>query len=153
MGAGLGDLKSMPRSPFRSPLKYALIVVCVASVGCVIPLPHATTESPRWKGRVVDASTSRPLKNARVAIALYPETAVYSRTDGRFEVGPAKHLRWGYLLTPVLIHDLPSGIYEFSRAVSISHPDCFETTISRMGPREIELGDVPLQSKRRSPFR
>ena len=85
---------------------------------------------------------------ARVVIAHYPETAVYSRADGRFEIGPARHLRWGYFITPVLIHDLPPGIYEFSRAVFISHPDYLETTVSRIGTNEIAVGDIALQPKR-----
>jgi hypothetical protein len=88
------------KNGFWMPLAFA--VVCLLSGCIVVPFPHRHVEVSPYSGRVLEASTHRPIAGATVMVEGAPKTAVESDADGRFVTG--------FLLDWYLISELtPSG--------------------------------------------
>lgn len=79
---------------------------------CVAPFPHRVDASPVLSGRLVEAESRNPIPDVVVAVHGFSDTKTKSNHDGLFRAGPARELKWGYIITPALIHDFPGGCIE-----------------------------------------
>jgi hypothetical protein len=115
-----------------------VLIGCCLLTGCiVVPLPHVTESSPSIKGRIIDAMTSQPIKNAVVqlenrqaqdkrhaSIHDRPQDGATTKTraDGRFSLGPRYNFHLLWYCNPSFQFHLPNGTYWLGE-LSVTHPD------------------------------
>jgi hypothetical protein len=63
----------------------AIVPAILLLSGCIIiPFPHTDLDTPRYSGRVLDASTRHPIGGAKVVVAGLPRTSVETDSSGHF---------------------------------------------------------------------
>src|SRR6266481_2386760 len=82
-------------SRMRSLFPLAAATFLSLLTGC-LPFPHTTDRSPAVSGRVVDARTRAPIKEARVWLEKSPHHTTYTDADGRFRMGATWNFHWAY---------------------------------------------------------
>jgi hypothetical protein len=134
----------------------AILLLLPLSSGClVVPVPYTMKASGKFHGRVVDAKTDAPIKEATVEVTGYPRTAQTTSASGEFNVGPAR--KWyGYIVIGFHQHVVPEPQPpEIVTFVSASHPDYEPRRQLIQTPRDkrslqgsYEAGDVSLTRRR-----
>jgi len=98
----------------RKPIRWAggVAIACAVFLlsGClVVPFPHTLVDAPRFTGRVLDASSHRPIAGAIVMIAGLPGTKVETDKSGKFTTGISRS-----------IHLI--GAYAYDNGCNVSFP-------------------------------
>ncbi len=83
----------------------SFVLMCMLLQGCIaVPIPHKETVIPSFSGKVIDRQNKRPIADAKVEIAHFPDTRVCSQTDGQFTTKTIQQFHW-FLLVPLLPSD------------------------------------------------
>jgi hypothetical protein len=117
--------------------RILLLIICLLLTGCiVVPLPHVTQSSPSIKGRITDAMTSLPIKNAIVQLENHEAqdkrhaslhdrprhgATTKTRADGRFSIGSRYNFHLLWYCNPSFQFHLPNGAYWLGE-LSVTHP-------------------------------
>ena len=87
----------------RSPYNVVVVTVCGLMIGCV-PFPKTSVVHFGVEGRLVDASSSRPL--GKTAISVFVDNRQFSKKtnrNGEFKFAPEMHHFWTWLGGPMLM--------------------------------------------------
>src|SRR5882724_5678159 len=100
---------------------WCLLVAGLNLSGCVVPAPSVDERSPAVSGRVIDATTKRPIKGATVALHEHP--SYKARTDGAgiYHIR-ARHNVHLLLVLGICGEEIPSGNYYRADELDVSHP-------------------------------
>ena len=141
----------------RCVLLTAAGLITVLVQGCIIS--HKTIHSAVYRGRVIDADTQQPIRNAQVEVqAQGLRESAKSDVGGNFEVGPL-HCQRLMLFVP------PEGKFPLDCKHMIPDNALFSFIASRSGyeptkllvpvygtnwSREVDLKDISLKPSRRT---
>ena len=123
-------------SRMRSLFPLAAATFLSLLTGC-LPFPHTTDRSPAVSGRVVDARTRAPIKEARVWLEKSPHHTTYTDADGRFRMGATWNFHWAYFSPEGDWPDRKDSYTEISR------PGYH--TYGFFNDRGGDLGEIPLK--------
>jgi hypothetical protein len=84
-------------------LQTTLLLVALALGGCLVPLPVA--ENPHVAGRVLDATTKRPIAGATLQFERFQDQPLMTAADGRFDIPEIQRVK----LVPMPSADFYSG--------------------------------------------
>jgi len=88
----------------------SLLFPLLALTACVpLPVPHSSVNAPRFSGRVVSATTRRPISGTSVVLRGLGDTAVETDADGR-------------LLTRISRTTHLAGIYTYDDGMRLQFP-------------------------------
>ncbi len=80
-----------------SVLNYSsCVLVLILLSGCV-PIPHTTPRTGEVRGRVLDARTRTPVKDAKVFMDPAPHHATYTGADGWFRLKATRNFHLAYI--------------------------------------------------------
>ncbi len=147
-----------PLSTTRIHLALTLAVFALLQTGCmIVPIPHATKQSPRIEGRVVDPQ-GNPIAGAHIKLLNEPENSgtdhdpatkpaeTTSGSDGRFRLSSRHnfHLLW-YGNLSFSFH-VPGGEY-WTGCLIVSHADYSPMYHDSGSKINRHLGDLTLTPK------
>ena len=126
----------------RASVKISLACLClIATSGCIIPYPNTTQSSPEIRGRVLDATTHKPIQGAQIAVIGRPNTTVISDASGSYHL-PAYHsFHLAFMPGICGSYDLPQGL---------PYTDTIDFTCTNYLPVRIDSAADQLFQKRAS---
>lgn len=80
---------TLPRALVACGIALSTLTLSFGALGC-LPYPHTTEKLPAMCGRIVDATTQRPIAGAVVAVHEHPSVHTTSDRGGRFAIA-ARH--------------------------------------------------------------
>src|SRR5437879_1315811 len=85
-------------------------IACLALAGCIVAPLSTSQKSPEVTGRVLDAQTSQPIPEARIALHEQPSTFTLTDTLGYFHLRETRNHHIATFLGPCS-SDFPPGKY------------------------------------------
>ena len=129
-----------------------LTAVSLACSGCI----GTTLSSPEVRGRVVDATTKKPIPAATVQVAERTNTKVHTDANGGFRVPTRSSFHLGFIPGPCAWTYFPAE-RPYSDELVVAHPDyrtrefpahtLSVTHASNREPDRITTADIGLQHK------
>jgi len=98
-----------------------LAVACVALSGCVVPAPSVDERSPAVSGRVVDATTQQPIKDATVVLHEHPSYKARTDKTGTYRIR-ARHNVQLFLVLGICGEEIPWPKYYKADELDVTHP-------------------------------
>jgi hypothetical protein len=128
----------------------------------VFPVPHLSRQSPRLKGRVVDAASGNPIQGASVQVLnrgdahgdLYAGAIAKTKANGEFRLGATYNLHLLYYCNPSFQFSLPLGSY-WKGELRVTHAGYASLSYSVVDVEKREapvaVGDLRLVPKTSTP--